>query len=403
MSDLLIILLNVFWLCAGATILARSAKTLSRRDVTFLFYLFPYHQLFSILKGMYVSRYGGDARRYWYLSESNLVEQSWQQAYGIGTDFIFFLTYPLVNYLGISYYPGNLLFGLIGFGGCVLCFLIVRRFTPDSIKIRGIPVFPYFLLLPNLHFWTGGIGKDALIFPGILLYFYALGGISRKFMWALASLTYVFHIRPHIAMFMIIATFLAVLVDRKLRADLKVLLFGSSMAATAYLVGRVAEYLKLDELDLANIRSLSEKSLQRLSEGQGSAVDVQLPLPARIFTTLYRPLFFDANGVLGVFASLENVFFLWLTAALIGSRPIRAFARAGTEVKAMFLFFLICTVAFSYMFSNLGIILRQKNMIISCFVLFVIWSVVSKQSARSSRHQRLEAGRIDHPSEDGQV
>ena len=45
-----------------------------------------------------------------------------------------------------------------------------------------------------------------------------------------------------------------------------------------------------------------------------SGVDItSYSLPVQVFTFLYRPLFFDAPGLLGLIVSFENVFYLLIT------------------------------------------------------------------------------------------
>src|SRR5690606_5316339 len=109
----------------------------------------------------------------------------------------------------------------------------------------------------------------------------------------------------------------------------------------------------------------------------GSGVDMSsYPLILKLFTFWFRPLFLDATGILGLFVSLENLFYLLLVYKLFDKQFINFFKQSSSLVKMSAFIFLSSSIALSFVMSNLGIVIRQKSMVMY-FLFFVILSFLS--------------------------
>jgi hypothetical protein len=93
---------------------------------------------------------------------------------------------------------------------------------------------------------------------------------------------------------------------------------------------------------------------------------------------LYRPLFFDAPGVLGLIVSFENVFYLLITLRLLSLKGIGFLLRSNFLVKTAFVSFLTVTIALAQIAGNLGLAMRQKSQVMILF-LFVIVSFLDTE------------------------
>jgi hypothetical protein len=387
-----ILLLSIFiWGAIGIERVFKDQNGFSRREIFFLQKLFAFHLLVSIFFSFYVLKEGGDAKAYWFISSRFGTDRPWAEYYRTGTYFMLFLTYPLVKYLDINFYVGGLLFGTIGFFSFIYLYIIIRRFVKKPIRHKSIYLFPLILYLPNLHFWSSGIGKDALTTFSIMLYFHSLLNIRRKWVWGLFALVLAYHIRPHIVMFLIASTFFALIIDGKMKKSLKVGLTILMIVGGTLLFENVLAFLKIDEISTESIGQYSDSRTASLSKNSGSAVDMGgYPIPFKIFTFLYRPLFVDINGVMAVFSSFENVFLLWLTFLLFKWRPYAAFKAAPMPIKSIVFFFLITTLAFSMTLSNLGIMLRQKTPTILCLLVFVFWCFTYVENVKAKLARKIE-------------
>jgi len=127
----------------------------------------------------------------------------------------------------------------------------------------------------------------------------------------------------------------------------------------------------------------------RLSTGNiGSAVDMSsYPLPMKLFTFWFRPLFIDAPNALGIFVSLENLLYLVLFAKLFDRSFIRFIIQAPAMVKMSGVVFLSISFSMSFVMSNLGIIIRQKSMIMY-FAFFVILAFMDWKKTEEMRKKR---------------
>lgn len=197
-----------------------------------------------------------------------------------------------------------------------------------------------------------------------------------------------FFIRPHIAMVMLIASGLAVLLSSKgMSVWWRITFVAAAIAVFVIISPIVFDFIGIDDEsidnyeDIANIRS---KNLSR--SNVGSRIDIAtMSVPLRMFTFLYRPLFFDAGNLLGIIVSIENLFYLILTFTLLKWRNIIRMYEMPLVLKTC-LFFSISTAYFmSSSLSNLGIIIRQKNMVMFMLVILFLY-LRSEDMVMKRRH-----------------
>ena len=136
------------------------------------------------------------------------------------------------------------------------------------------------------------------------------------------------------------------------------------------------QYAKIEEASIDSFSEFSSQKAGLLSRTTtGSRIDISsYPLPLKLFTFLYRPLFFDINGLPALFASIENLFLLILSIRVLKNNPIETFKKAPMPIKGMLLYLFIGTLAFSQTLGNLGIIIRMRNMFLPGLLIFFLWS-----------------------------
>ena len=81
----------------------------------------------------------------------------------------------------------------------------------------------------------------------------------------------------------------------------------------------------------------------------------------QIFTFLYRPLFFDAPGVLGIIVSFENAFYLLLTLRILTLKGIKFMITGNFLVKTALFSFLTVTIALAQIAGNMGLAMQAKK------------------------------------------
>ena len=111
----------------------------------------------------------------------------------------------------------------------------------------------------------------------------------------------------------------------------------------------------------------------------GSGVDMSsYPLPLKLFTFWFRPLFFDAPGLLGLIVSVENLIYLLLFIKILKKDFIKFLKKSNIVVKMSITVFFLSSLALTFVMSNLGIIMRQKSMVMY-FLFFVIYYYLAQK------------------------
>ncbi|WP_127127388.1 hypothetical protein [Pseudoflavitalea rhizosphaerae] len=346
--------------------------------------LLAYHWLFAVIYYWYVQSAASDSVAYY--NRTLETYYYWKDAYGTGTPFIDFLSYPFIHFLGFTYEMMMLLFAWFGYWGFVCFYIIFKEHTRFKHTLKGINIISLFMFLPNMHYWTASLGKGSIIFFGLGLTMYGLSKLKTRKLAMLIGLLIVYHVRPHIFFVMAVAILTGLVTAReKIPLFQKLVLLAGVTAAILILYDNVMAFASLDSEDLFG--SFDELASHRSVElaKAGSGIDVSgYPFPLRLFTFWYRPLFFDAPGPMGIIVSFENLLYLFMTAKLFNIHFINFFRASMVMVKSGMVAFLATSLALSGTLSNLGIIIRQKSMVMY-FLLLVILAFLDYLKARESK------------------
>lgn len=343
-----------------------------------LTYLFYYKIVFGIIYALYVFFLGGDALGYWKfgLQQVQVVDPTWLKYYGVSTTFVLFVIYPFSKILGLSFLSGSVMFAFLAFLGFTYLYIMLLPYA-KYIKIKGIQLFPAIFFLPNLNFWSSGVGKDALIFMAIAMFIYCTRNVYKNILLIGISFFIAYHLRPHIGILMGASLFAAFLTGGGLTINQKIV--GSILGIGALIViwPTASEFLKLDSFSVESFQNVANAQIANLNRSSvGSAVDLaSYSLPLRIFTYLYRPLFFDAHNAFALIVSFENFLYLLLSLSLFNVNVIKTYRKAPIYFKTGIIAFVGSALAFSNSLSNLGIAMRMKNMTMIYLIMFICFMV----------------------------
>ncbi len=130
----------------------------------------------------------------------------------------------------------------------------------------------------------------------------------------------------------------------------------------------------------------------------GSGIDISgYPLPLKLFTFWFRPLFVDAPGPIGIIVSFENLFYLWLASSAFSPGFFKFMSKASALVKTSAVAFLATSVALSGTLSNLGIIIRQKSMVMYFFLFILIMFMDYKKASPSTGRKKYKPNNQHQP------
>ncbi len=341
-----------------------------------------YHLVFGVIYYAYALFNPSDSKRYF--SRVSGTEHGWLHFFRTETPFIDFLSYPFVKYFGFNYEMAMLLFTWVGFLGFVYAYLFFKENISLEIKIfKKIDFLLLILFLPNMHFWTASLGKGAPIFLGLMVFAYAIKNPKVRWPALLGGSLLVFAIRPHMLLLIAAGSVMGILLCRNSIDWKKKATFIA--AVTIGLLVFHEPILKVVHLNnsndfLGDFIEFSKHRSQALAES-GTGVNMNnYSLPEKFFTFWFRPLFFDAPGFFGIIVSLENLIYLLIFAKIFRLKFFKFLKNAPAHVKTSLALFLITSFAMTFIMSNLGIIIRQKSMIMY-FMFFVVYYYLGHEKA----------------------
>lgn len=352
--------------------------------------LFLYHIFFQIVYYTYALLNRSDSHLYF--ERPSTSQKQWVEFFGTSTTFIDFLAWPFINILHFNYEMMMAFFGWLGYLGFVYAYLFFRENIPIKIKVfRNIDFLTLILFLPNMHFWTASLGKGAPIFLGLMMFAYAIKEPRKRWLTLLLGSLLIYFIRPHVFLFVAVGTVLGYFSGReKISFWKKALVVGIMLGGLILVQDQILGMAGLNNSDdlIQDFEEFSEDRAGELSKS-GSGVDMtSYPLPIKLFTFWFRPLFFDAPGVLGLIVSVENLIYLLLFFKIFKRGFFKFLRKSPISVKMSAVVFITSSFAMVFVMSNLGIMMRQKSMVMY-FLFFVIYYFLAQEKySRIIRRRR---------------
>lgn len=371
--------------------IARITKKYSFVTKQLLFKLFGYHLLFFIIYLIYAITNGSDSLEYY--KEATNIGSDWDLFSYTGTRFIDNFSAFFVQF-GLSYPVTMFLFSWFGYVGFVYAYLFFRENIPINIKVfRKYDLLQMILFFPNMHFWTASLGKGSLIFMGLMIFSYALKKPKSRIIMFVVGGYFVYMIRPPVMLFVLAGVMIGLFTGReKISIGLRILIIVASLGFLYNATTTILSTVKIENTDnvIEDFQKNTQAQSERLENSAGSGVAMQsYPLPFKLFTFWFRPLFIDSPGVLGLFSSAENLIYLLLFLKICNRRFLTFIRKAPYLVKMSGVTFLLASFAMTFVMSNLGIIMRQKSMVMY-FGFFVIYYFLAEEQWKKMKSQTIQ-------------
>jgi hypothetical protein len=340
------------------------ALKLTDNSVDFKLKLYLFHTLFSVFYCFYTVYGGKSADALTYYANNNF-------ALAIGTASIFSLTFLLKTSFSASYLDLFLLYQIAGFVGILLLYDLVREII-ESISFSESKIRYFIFFLPGLHFWTSSIGKDSIIFLGIVVCIWSLYSFNQRMFHFLWGFAIVFIIRPHVGGIIVLALLLSIAFDSKSSAFRKFLGLATVSILLIVLLPYVSDFTGLDAVEEVD-EYIAKR--QGYNTGGGGGVDIsELPFLLQFATYLYRPLFFDAKDIMGLIVSFENLLLVSQSLKVVRGNWLRIVSKVDIPrifLNFNFFYFLMATSIFAMTTSNSGIAIRQKTMVLPSLIVMI--------------------------------
>ncbi len=366
------------------------SSQLTERDQQVLRKLFFFHLLMGTYYCFFIQ---GDAIGYWRVPKAYTMETFKEGLFnGEGTMFMYAFNYLFSNLLNMSYLSNTLLFSLFGFMGLTFFYIVAVQTVPYNKIISGYALFPLIFFLPNLHFWSSGVGKDTTLFLCIGMFTYGLmKPFQRIPLLVLAGLLSM-AIRPHITLFLMVGFGLAYVFGGKVSPAQRFIFSAAMIAVGLAILPSVMEFAKIEEASAEGFDKFATGKAAVLSRSSaGSAIDISsYPFPLKVLTFWFRPALFDVRNLNGLIAALENLLLLLVFIKAMRTSPIRAFKAAPFVIKGLVIFLVVGTLAFSQSMGNMGIMIRMRNMFLPGMIIYLMWIFSYEQQLLRNRRTTLK-------------
>lgn len=383
--DYLFIILYIIF---GFVSVFYSRNMLVKEDEEWLKKLLFYHLLIGIFFYYFTSGQEVDSYTYWTIAKKIKVNNFGDLFnYSLGTNVIYLLNYIPSNIFEMTYFQGTLLYSFLGFLGIKYLYLSIENIFKGNVAVKKSKLYPLILFLPNFHFWSSGIGKDTIAFFCIC---YAIYSISvKRHLKIILPTILLYLVRPHILFFLLISFVIAFLFDYKVKGYKKMLALILFAGVIVVLAPKVASYIDIESFDVKSLENYTKDRSESLSRDHtGSRIDTSsYPIYYKVFTFLFRPLFFDATNFMAIIISFENLFLLLIVLKVFRNKVRRVIRSAPYLIKGLLIFCFISALGFSLILGNLGIMVRMKNMLMPSFIIFTLW-FLSNQTKKKKFNER---------------
>ena len=316
-----------------------------------------------------------DAEKYY---NAAVESSNWIDLFSVRGFFVSFLIYPFVK-LKLSIEVLFLLFAAISYKG----FLEYFKLMYFNRLINNKLFLGLFLLLPSLHFWTGFLGKEALLF---LLMVVLLKQLKLKiFNWSfIATFLLIFLIRPHM-FFMLVAAFtLALLLEKGFSKVLKRnILLVTTATFLVFIPIFFTYFLKINMFDLDAIQEMFLGLAQHSEVNGNSKIDLlNTSIFSRIAYLLFMPLpfLYDIKNLFQWMAAVENMYFIavLLYAIYYFIKNKVSFIRLRIEQRFAFIASFLLIILFGSYLYNLGLGNRMRVMFLP-YLFYVLITVINSE------------------------
>jgi len=339
------------------------------KNIIILTSLYIYHIIITIVFYFMSFTKTSDAFNYYRRTLENINDHNFV-VFSFGTKFIDSIVHFLIQILNFSYFNTFLFFSSLSFLGIMLLYHIYVQ--QKNVSSYGILI----LFLPGVHFWISSLGKDSLIFLFLSLSLYAL--IKNKIYILGMSILFIFLIRPHISLMLIVAIIFSFMIKTKVRLSIKIF---SSIVLLSFLfiaLQSVMQYVGIDSFE--NIFEYISQRQQYNLEGTSSIIISEMNIIEKYLTFWYRP-FFENLTFSYLIISMENLLYLFMTLYIIKNRKYIIWDHS---MLTIILYIMFVTFILSSTTANFGIIIRQKIMLFPMF--YYIFIVVIYRKKRSIYH-----------------
>ncbi|MEX0883219.1 MAG: hypothetical protein WDZ72_07080 [Cyclobacteriaceae bacterium] len=341
-------------------------------------FLFLYHTLFSFFFTIYIESEGGDAWRYWHGFEST---DHWSDFWGSRSEFIKWLNFMPSHQLGLSFWVGNLIYAAISYIGFRQLLIFLAENSGIQHQKEKMLALVLVLCMPNVHFWTAGIGKEALLWLALTGALLGMRRFSYRWLVVFFFIGLAWWIRPINGLGLGLIFGLSLIVSKGIPKRIKYGLTFFGLVLGYMALEKIKLYMAIPTLNWAFVQEFSQSQFDFLSGFQaGSEVPMaQYNIFRRIWVLFFRPLINESTTGWYLVPAIENSLYLLSCLLAIFCNFKNRHFNIPVPILMGILFGIFMASIYALTLNNLGIIVRMKSIYMPFFYLanyFLIASCV---------------------------
>lgn len=318
--------------------------------------------------------------------------RSYEDGFNVGTQALVYITQYIRLTFGGTYLDFFLLFQAIGFFGITILLRVFEEIH-DELRLPHATYIYALIAIPSLHFWSSALGKDAPFLVATSLALWASMRLPRRTKALVGALLLMLFIRPHIAIVAAAALSLATVVGKGIPTYMRIGLFLAATVGTGLATTTLQSTYQIDITSADSIGQQFERRDNVLQSEDAGSSAVNASFPVRLFSLMFRPLFFDANELFALIASVESLFLIFLVLVLlIRWRDMIGLFRSVFFARYALIFGLGMTLFLAISYWNVGLGLRQKWTMLMPMYLVLFVAVVAVRWAKRRALRSATAG-----------
>jgi hypothetical protein len=352
-------------------------------------------QVFSLALGLrilmtygyylYSLQTSADTTMYFHFAQTSTIK--WNTFFTPGTQFICNLSamfYSFITIFDNRYLMLFLPFSFLAFCGSLIFYRTLKPLYGSRKNKTELYLLSFFL--PNMIFWTSNLGKDSIIYFGLMLVFYGvLNGPDRFKTIAsiVAGCVVVYFVRPHVVLFLLVGFGIGILLE-KYASSIRTIVF--LLVVTIVFLATYQKIFKVigiqSETDnSAELTSYYNAGVNRMESGainlntggaatQGSTQFKIWLAPNYLLQFLCSPFVWQARKPIQLVSALENILYQYFLVYFLFHWKIFRFSKLLPYKYGLLMYSVIASIIMGMTYTNFGLTVRQKCMVLPCIILF---------------------------------
>lgn len=330
-------------------------------------FIFVWHTIFCFLAIYYTTTNVNDAISYynWALN--------FDYDFRFGAMAVVHFNEIFIDNFNLSFVELTLIYNLIG---CVGVFALASMISDITIDNTDYYFLGFFIIfIPSLHFWSSLIGKDTIIITSVLLFFWSISNLKKRYLTSFLSLIIIIIIRDYIFYLIAASVMVALILQLYLKKKYRLIILMTILMVFLLIIFSFLYNFNIYDFYLSfknNINQYVEKRQNSFSSFDASIDSSNKTFIYLLFSYLFRPFIFDIKNIYSLVLFFENLI-IFIIFILYIKKTLKIFNKNSSLLnQIIFFYFLLSVIVMSLITSNYGIALRQKWMFLPIFLYLII-------------------------------